>query len=168
MNVVTAVFLSIGIIFEVILLCMIGDLLLYGDEPNDVYRFLLGISTFLHEIIFLEPFRPIEMNTYRNGDSLVPLSEENSTPNTALLQEISQTVEPIQAQIPQTGVTYAQIQRHNATLQNDNLDFRLQTQRSDNGSIASDYRSVSSGYVNLPPVLARNVSNRPQSPETSF
>lgn len=107
------------------------------------------------------------MNTYRNGDSVNPPVDDNPTPNTALLQQITQSVEQPQQGSP--GVTYAQIQRHNATNNNENLDFRLQSQRSDeNGSVASDYRSVSSGYVNLPPVTIRNVSNRPQSPETSF
>ena len=106
------------------------------------------------------------MNTYRNGDSLNPPAEENPTSNTALLQHITQTSqEPIQQQ---NGVTYAQIQRHNAAQNPENLNFNLQAPISDNESVVSDYRSVSSGYVNLQPVLTRNVSNRPQSPETSF
>lgn len=105
------------------------------------------------------------MSTYRNGGSVNPPVEQNTTPNTALLEPLLQNIEP--SQPAQSGVTYAQIQRHNA-VQNDNLDFRLQSPTSENGSAVSDYRSVSSGYVNLPPVLARNVSNRAQSPETSF
>ncbi|KAL7041620.1 hypothetical protein ACKWTF_000836 [Chironomus riparius] len=38
MNIITALLIILGIIFEVILLFVVGDLLLYGDEPDDVYR----------------------------------------------------------------------------------------------------------------------------------
>lgn len=61
MNVITAVLIAIGIIFEAILLCMIGDLLLYGDEPEDVYRYdskAPGIAgVFSHETSFLGRLR---------------------------------------------------------------------------------------------------------------
>lgn len=128
------------------------------------------------------------MNTYRNGDSMpVPpendhLPENDQPPqNEPLLQSILQSIPPPQ-QSPPMGVTYAQILRHNALNNNNNnsnqgLDFSLQTPRSDNdnGSVISDYRSVSSnGYVNVnfnPQVnMQQNVTqrNRPQSPETSF
>lgn len=107
------------------------------------------------------------MNTYRNGDSVNPPVDDNPTPNTALLQHI--TAQNVQQPEHSPGVTYAQIQRHNAATNNDNnLDLRLQSQRSENDSVASDYQTVSSGYVNLPPITFRNVNNRPQSPETSF
>lgn len=122
------------------------------------------------------------MNTYRNGDSVPvppPLENENSAQNEPLLQNILQSIEPPRQLIlppPRpSGVTYAQIQRHNALNNNSEaLDFNMQIPRSDNGSVLSDYRSVSSnGYVNVNPtqyqqnhVLHRN--NRPQSPETSF
>jgi hypothetical protein len=115
------------------------------------------------------------MNTYRNGDSIpVPPAEpENPLQNEPLLQHILQQIEP--PSTPPTGVTYAQIQRHNA-INNDALDFRLQTPRSD-GSVLSDYRSISSnGYINVHPVnpayqqqpSQNQLRNRPQSPETSF
>jgi type III secretory pathway component EscS len=164
MNVTTAGLIVIGIVFEVILLWMIGDLFLYGDDENeDVYR-------------------PIEMNTYRNGDSLNPPENvEQPTVNTALLESIIQSNQP-PTQTSPGGVTYAQIQRHNAA-NNQNLDFRLQSpvSESETGSLISDYRTVTSsnGYVNLmnqhnnnninnsnrPNIVLRN---RPQSPETSF
>lgn len=160
----TAGLIIIGIIFEVILLFTIGDLMLYGDEePGDVYR-------------------PIEMNTYRNGDSVNPPIQplqvapepepepENQT--AALLQNYLQSIPPPQQQRVSPAaseVTYAQIQRHNAETGGSQLDFRLQTTRTDeNSSIASDYRSTTSnGYANFQP-YNRNISNRPQSPETSF
>lgn len=116
------------------------------------------------------------MNTYRNGDSVNPPENEipNPTPATALLQNSVQSL-PTPPETPQsTGVTYAQIQRHNAATTNEPLDFRMQVPRSDDGTL-SDYRSISSnGYVNLPsvnPQLQPNnivLRNRPQSPETSF
>lgn len=36
---VTASLIAIGVVFEVLLLFSIADLPLYGDEPEDVYRF---------------------------------------------------------------------------------------------------------------------------------
>jgi hypothetical protein len=114
------------------------------------------------------------MNTYRNGDSINPPVEpivENPTLQTPLLQNIIQSIPP--PLTPQNELTYAQIQRHNL-MNNDALDFRLQTpqSRTENGSVVSDYRSVSSnGYVSLPqPTPNGDVlrKNRPTSPETSF
>lgn len=39
LNIVTAGLIAVGILFEVILLFTVGDMVLYGDEPDDVYRF---------------------------------------------------------------------------------------------------------------------------------
>lgn len=44
LNVVTATLIAIGVIFEVLLLFSITDLPLYGDEPEDVYRFELSAT----------------------------------------------------------------------------------------------------------------------------
>lgn len=157
-NVITAGLIVIGIIFEVILMFCVNELELYGDEEES------------------ENYRPIEMNTYRNGDSYNPpemvqqQEPENPPPTAALLQNYLQSIPPPQQNFSQNpnDVTYAQIQRQIADNQEE-LNFRLQTPRTDeNSSIASDYRSVASnGYVNFAPIN-RQISNRPQSPETSF
>lgn len=165
-NIVTAGLIIIGIIFEVILLFCIGDLLLYGDEePGDVYR-------------------PIEMNTYRNGDSVNPpptaVSQTHDDdpepevyqPTAALLHNYLQSIPPPtppRNSPPSSEVTYAQIQRHNAENGGSQLDFRLQTPRSEeNSSVASDYRSTTSvPFTSFQPIN-RQISNRPQSPETNF
>jgi hypothetical protein len=153
-NMVTAGFIVLGVIFEVILLFAVGDLMLYGDEEaTDVYH-------------------PIEMNTYeRNGDSINPPEPEQEVmlPSRVLLQEYLQTIPPPSpSSTTPSQVTYAQIQRHNA--ETSPLDFRLQTPLSDgNSSVTSDYRSVTSnGYVNFPPMNRQTSNNRPLSPETSF
>lgn len=121
-----------------------------------------------------DAYRPMELNTYRNGDSVNPPPIEQEpvipTPATALLQNYLQEIPPPQRTSPTVSeVTYAQIQRHNAENGGSQLDFRLQTPQTDeNSSIISDYRSVTSnGYTNFPPIN-RQPSNRPQSPETSF
>lgn len=164
-NMLTAGLILIGVIFEVILLFSIGDLLLYGDEE------------------LVDVYRPIEMNTYRNGDSVnpPPVDQQFQTiendpepevyqPTAALLHNYLQSIPPPQRiSPPNSEVTYAQIQRHNAENGGSQLDFRLQTPRSDgNSSNASDYRSTTSGaYTSFQP-LNRQISNRPQSPETNF
>jgi hypothetical protein len=38
LNIVTASLIAIGVLFEVVLLFTVKDMLLYGDEPEDVYR----------------------------------------------------------------------------------------------------------------------------------
>lgn len=134
--------------------------MLYGDEePGDVYR-------------------PIEMNTYRNGESVnppPPVSQimdndpepEFYQPTATLLQNYLQSIPPPrQASTPSSEVTYAQIQRHNAENGGSPLNFRLQTTRSDeNSSIISDYRSATSvGYPHFHPIN-RQIS---KSPETNF
>jgi hypothetical protein len=161
LNVITGGLIVIGVIFEVILMFCVNDLELYGDEEEN------------------ESYRPVEMNTYsRNGDSynppeMQPVQQhpepENIPQSAALLQNYLQSIPPpAQRFSPSPDVTYAQIQRQiNASIEG--LDFRLQTPRTDeNSSIASDYRSVTSnGYINFVPIN-RQLSNRPQSPETDF
>jgi type III secretory pathway component EscS len=159
-NMVTAGFIVVGVIFEVLLLFSIGDLFLYGDEePTDLYR-------------------PIEMNTYaRNGDSVNP--PESEPEQQVMLPSSEELFHEYLLRIPPPSppstspsqVTYAQIQRHNAeTAAGSQLDFRLQAPLSDgNSSIISDYRSATSnGYANFPPMNRQTSNNRTQSPETSF
>ncbi len=149
-NIITASLVAIGILFEIILLFFVGDLELYGDEDSS------------------GAYQPIEMNTYRNGDSYNPPPEQQGTAsdNTALLQNYLQSMQSPSPRLSPPDVTYAQIQR---PANNDSLDFRLQSPRTDeNSSIASDYRSTTSnGYVNFVPVN-RQRQNPPHSPETSF
>lgn len=38
LNIVSAVLIAIGLIFEVLLLFTVSDLPLYGDEPDDIYK----------------------------------------------------------------------------------------------------------------------------------
>lgn len=159
-NVITAILIVIGIVFEVILMFCVNDLELYGEEePTD------------------SQYRPIEMNTYsRNGDSYNPpeMVSQNPEPDhppqtAALLQNYLQSIPPpAQRFSPSPDVTYAQIQRR-INESNEGLDFRLQTPQTDeNSSIASDYRSITSnGYLNFTSIN-RQPSNRPQSPETDF
>ncbi|CRK86316.1 CLUMA_CG000032, isoform A [Clunio marinus] len=163
LNIVTASLIGIGVIFEVFLLFSVGDLPLYGDEPEDVYR-------------------PIEMENIRRDDN------ENVTSNTALLSNNNNNNgnESMPIQNVNNGVTYAQIlrsnQNPNQTLTSDNnseqFDFRLQTpsqtrpQMLIHGEgITSGRSSVSSGYIDLTQNMNQRTQRpvaRPTSPETSF
>lgn len=169
LNIVTAALILIGLVFEVLLLFNVKDMVLYGDEPDDVYK-------------------PIEMETLRNVDEN-PQSETanllQQTPAEPRVEPMRNPPNPPQANEP---VTYAQIIRVLPTQAQarvptpdygERFDFRMQTAQNqmndDNNSIAvtSGRSSISSGYIDLTQNIARNQNQvprkvRPTSPETSF